>query len=233
MKQLDGARWNKTADNGCARKAGSEWQRDAPHPLQRDRCIASSHSPAMQNHQIMNKREGERTKMNTIRNSPNIIQSDPETKTNASMSFSLSQRVPVQERLKTAASTAASRQQSGRLRRRREEEEGWGATIYLRRTTVGELGRGMDGWRVMMSGRLGETNPDSLLKHPSSSSFCCIFHLPLVGCCAMADTPAETRGFIGRTEDAIDAKVIRGDISILGAKGISHDFIQLSRSLWE
>lgn len=175
----------------------------------------------MQNPQIMNKREGEeRTKMN----SPNIIQSDPETKTNASMSFSLSQRVPVQERLKTAASTAASRQQSGRLRRRREEEEGWGATIYLRRTTVGELGRGMDGWRVMMSSRLGETNPDSLLKHPSSSS-CCIFHLHLVGCCAMADTPAEARGFIGRTEDAIDAKVIRGEISVLGAKGISPDFI--------
>ena len=89
---------------------------------------------------------------------------------------------------------------------------------------MGELGRGMDGWRVMMSSRLGETNADSLLKHPSSSS-CCIFHLHLVGCCAMVDTPAETRGFVGRTEDATDAKVIRGEISILGAKRINHDFI--------
>lgn len=44
-------------------------------------------------------------KMNEIhnqkicQNSPNIIQRDPETKTNASMIFSLSQRFPVQERL--------------------------------------------------------------------------------------------------------------------------------------
>lgn len=148
--------------------------------------------------------------------SPNIIQSDPDTKTNASMSFSLSQRSPVQERLKTAASTAASRRQSGRLKR-------GGATIYLRRTTVGELGRGwrcQAGFTVERNVLTEETDPDGLLEHPSS----CVFHLHLVGCCAMADTPAEMRRFIGRTEDAIDAKVTGVEMSILDANGLTKSF---------
>lgn len=61
-----------------------------------------------------------------------------------------------------------------------------------------------------------ETDPDGLLKHPSSWW---IFHLHLVGCCAMADTPAEMKGLIGRTEDAIDAKVTGDEMSILDANG--------------
>lgn len=59
-----------------------------------DRCIVCSNSPGMQNPQ------NEWNSQSKIgQNSPNIIQRDPETKTNASMIFSLSQRFPVQERL--------------------------------------------------------------------------------------------------------------------------------------
>lgn len=35
----------------------------------------------------------------------------------------------------------------------------------------------------------------------------------------MADTPAEMKGLIGRTEDAIDAKVTGDEMSILDANG--------------
>lgn len=37
----------------------------------------------------------------------------------------------------------------------------------------------------------------------------------------MADTPAEIKGFVGRTEDAIDAKVTGDEMSILGANGLA------------
>lgn len=51
-----------------------------------------------------------------LKTSPNIIQSDPATRTNVSMSVSWSLLSLAQERLRTAASTAATRRQSGRLR---------------------------------------------------------------------------------------------------------------------
>lgn len=117
-------------------------------------------------------------------NSPNIIQSDPDTRTNASISFSLSPRCPVQERLRNAAATAASRRQSGRLRREgrrgvravwvRRWESGarWGEMLaYCLLAIVGDVRRnGRGPWTGAMDGRKRE------------------------------DTPADMAGFLGRTE---------------------------------
>lgn len=87
----------------------------------------------------------------------------------------------MQQRLKTAASTAASRRQSGRLRR--------GGDNISETEHSGGAGQGM-----MISSRnfTEETHSDGLLKHPSTS---CIFHLLLIGCSVMADTPAEMNGY--------------------------------------
>lgn len=62
--------------------------------LIRDRCIASSHSPEMLNPKCQEKNATTHIHLHTgiFPNLPNMIQSDPDTKTNASMFFSLSQR---------------------------------------------------------------------------------------------------------------------------------------------
>lgn len=79
---------------------------------------------------------------------------------------------------------------------------------------MGELSRG---WRcpadlsVERNVLTEETDPVCLLQHPSPW---CVFHLFLVGCCALADYSAEIKGFIGRTQDAMDAKGNKGEMSI-------------------
>lgn len=58
-----------------------------------------------------------------------------------------------------------------------------------------------------------QTPTPGLLKHPSA---CWSVLLHPVGCCAMADTPAETTGLTGRMERAIDAKVTEDAESSFG-----------------
>lgn len=106
-----------------------------------------------------------------------MIQSDPDTKTNASMILSWSQLVPVQHKLRLQHRLQQVADNLRGLRRGRQYNPG--------RAQRGELGRADGGSRA-----------DGLLEHPLLCG--CGFHLHLLGC-AMA----QTHGYTGRTQEAI------------------------------
>lgn len=88
-----------------------------------------------------------------------MIQSDPDTKTNASMSFSLSQR----SRCRRGSDCSIDCSKSPTIWQIKE-----GATIYPKQTAVGSWGQGWWWPAGFAAHRLEKQTPGDLLKHPPS-----------------------------------------------------------------
>lgn len=115
-----------------------------------------------------------------------MIQSDPDTKTNASMFFSLSQR----SRCRRGSDCSIDCSKSLTIWQIKE-----GATIYPKQTAVGELGPGMVVAGRFCCAQTGEPNPRRPIKAsfpPSSGAYSTFTQFD---CCAMADGSAWIQGF--------------------------------------